>query len=155
MRSQERATARKQLDKRLQTLRPLEGFARPPRGWVKAIREALGMTSAQLAKRVGVSQPRVMAIEKAEVNGSITLASLEQAAHALNCQFIYALIPRNSLEVTIEQRAMDLADRKIKSTAHSMALEAQSVGATEQQEQILMLRKKLVEKSGSQLWDYP
>jgi len=122
---------------------------------VKAIREALGMTSAQLGKRLGVSQPRVLAIEKAEVNGSITLGSLEQAAHALNCQLVYALVPRHSLEATIEQRAVELADRKIKSTTHSMALEAQSVGAAEQQEQLMMLRRKLIEKSGSELWEYP
>ncbi len=155
MRSSERATARKQLDKRLQTLRQLESFARPPRGWVKAIREALGMTSAQLGKRLSVSQPRVLAIEKAEVNGSITLDSLEQAAHALDCQLVYALVPRHSLEAAIEQQAVELAARKIKSTTHSMALEAQSVGAAAQQEQLMMLRKKLIEKSGSELWEYP
>lgn len=155
MRSHERAMARKQLDKRLQALRSLEGFARPPRGWVKAIREALGMTSAQLGKRLGVSQPRALAIEKAEVNGAITLDSLEQAAHALDCKLVYALVPRRSLEATIEQRATELADRKIKSTTHSMALEAQSVGAAEQQEQLMVLRKKLIEKSGSELWEIP
>lgn len=155
MRSRERAMARKQLDKRLQALRSLEGFARPPRGWVKAIREALGMTSAQLGKRLGVSQPRALAIEKAEVNGAITLDSLEQAAHALDCKLVYALVPRRSLEATIEQRATELADRKIKSTTHSMALEAQSVGAAEQQEQLMVLRKKLIEKSGSELWEIP
>lgn len=155
MRSRERAMARKQLDKRLQALRSLEGFARPPRGWVKAIREALGMTSAQLGKRLGVSQPRALAIEKAEVSGAITLDSLEQAAHALDCKLVYALVPRRSLEATIEQRATELADRKIKSTTHSMALEAQSVGAAEQQEQLMVLRKKLIEKSGSELWEIP
>ena len=155
MRSRERAMARKQLDKRLQALRSLEGFARPPRGWVKAIREALGMTSAQLGKRLGVSQPRALAIEKAEVSGAITLDSLEQAAHALDCKLVYALVPRRSLEATIEQRARDLADRKIKSTTHSMALEAQSVGAAEQREQLMVLRKKLIEKSGSEFWDVP
>jgi len=155
MRSRERAMARKQLDKRLQALRSLEGFARPPRGWVKAIREALGMTSAQLGKRLGVSQPRALAIEKAEVSGAITLDSLEQAAHALDCKLVYALVPRRSLEATIEQRATELADRKIKPTTHSMALEAQSVGAAEQQEQLMVLRKKLIEKSGSELWEIP
>ena len=59
MRAQERASARKQLDKRLNILQNVDVLARPPRGWIKAIREALGMTTAQLGNRLGVSQPRV------------------------------------------------------------------------------------------------
>ena len=70
--------ARKQLDKRLKILQNVDILARPPRGWIKAIREALGMTTAQLGKRLGVSQPRVLGIENAEVSGSITLDSLER-----------------------------------------------------------------------------
>ncbi|MBS0312545.1 MAG: helix-turn-helix domain-containing protein, partial [Proteobacteria bacterium] len=62
----DRASARRQLDKRLSQLGNIEALTRPPRGWVKAIREALGMTSAQLAKRMGVSQPRVFTLEQAE-----------------------------------------------------------------------------------------
>jgi len=55
---------------------------RPPRGWVKAIREALGMTTRQLASRIGVGQSRVVDIEKGEMTGSITLDSLQRAARA-------------------------------------------------------------------------
>jgi hypothetical protein len=33
-----------------------EALTRPPRGWVKAIREAPGMTAEQLGARLGVSQ---------------------------------------------------------------------------------------------------
>lgn len=95
MRPQDRTTARRQLDKRLDPLRNHEGFARPPRGWIKAVREALGMTTAQLAERLGVSQPRAVAIEKAETTNSITLDSLQRAARALDCELVYALRSRN------------------------------------------------------------
>jgi predicted DNA-binding mobile mystery protein A len=153
MRAQDRASARRQLEKRLNSLRNINIFTRPPRGWVKAIRESLGMTTRQLAWRVGVTQSRVVDIEKGEAKGSITLDSLERAAHALDCDLVYALVPRHPLETMVEERASGLAKRRIRATRHSMALEDQSVDEADEQEQIKQLAKQLVEKSGSALWE--
>ena len=152
MRARDRLLARKQLDKRLNSLRTME-FARPPRGWVKAIREALGMTAEQLAGRIGVTRPRVHEIEKFEVSGSITLDSLERAANALDCRLVYALVPREPLETLVEQRAMRLAKSRLSRTAHSMVLEDQSVDDDDQQQQLMALAKKLAQQSGSKLWE--
>ncbi len=151
MRAQDRAIARKQLDKRLNVLRNFS-FVRPPRGWVKAIREALGMTTAQLAKRIGVVQSRVVDIEKAEVTGSLTLDSLERAARALNCDLVYAIVPRKPLEEMISQRATSLAMNNLKTTRHSMALEDQSVDEEDERQQVSRLAKQLAEQSRSNLW---
>ena len=74
--------ARKQLERRLAPLRKAPEFARPARGWVKAIREALGMTAAQLGRRTGVSQSRIARIEKDEVEDAVTLATLRRVAAA-------------------------------------------------------------------------
>lgn len=153
MRSQDRATARRQLDKRLNSLRNKELFARPPRGWIKAIRESLGMTTRQFAKRIGIVQSRAVDIEKAEVKGSITLDSLERAARALDCEFVYALVPRNPLETMVEERATRIAKRRLKQAAHSMALEDQSVNEEDKKEQIKELARQLTRKSGSALWE--
>ncbi|MGE0650702.1 MAG: mobile mystery protein A [Alphaproteobacteria bacterium] len=153
MRQQERATARRQLDKRLNILRNLDGFARPSRGWIKAIREALGMPTAQLAKRMGVSQPRAVAIEQAEGGGSITLDTLERAARALDCRLVYALVPRKPFQELAEERALHLAEKRLASTRHTMALEAQSVDAADEQEQVRALARRLLERAGSALWD--
>lgn len=153
MRSQDRATARRQLDKRLNSLRDADALTRPPRGWIKAIREALGMTTAQLGKRLDVSQPRTFAIEKAEVSGSITLDSLERAAHALDCRLVYALVPREPLDDLVKRRALLLAKQKLESTRHSMKLEAQGVDAADEEEQLIDLTQKLIEKGSSELWE--
>ena len=153
MRKQDREAARRQLDKRLSSLLNAEVFTRPPRGWVKAIREALGMTTAQLAKRLGVSQPRVVGIEQAEAKGAITLDSLERAAHALDCQLVYALVPRKPLDALIEARATRLATTRLDSTRHTMALEAQTVDARDEDEQRKRLIRQLIEQAGSELWD--
>ena len=152
MRAQERSSARRQLDKRLNSFRNLDGFARPSRGWIKAIREALGMTTAQLAKRLGVSQPRAVEIEKGEIASAITLETLARAARALDCHLVYALVPRKPLEELAQERATLLAKRRLQSTRHSMALEDQSVDEAGEQEQIRQLTKRLLEKSGSALW---
>lgn len=152
MRPQDREAARRQLDKRLNALTS-EALVRPPRGWVKAIREALGMTSAQLAKRLGVSQPRVVAIEQAEAKGTITLDSLERAAHALDCRLVYALVPRQPLDALVEERAAQLANKRLDSTRHTMALEAQALDTPDENEQRKRLIRRLIEQAGSELWD--
>jgi predicted DNA-binding mobile mystery protein A len=153
MRPEDRSTARRQLDKRLSSMQNMELFMRPPRGWLKAIREALGMTTAQLGRRLGVVQSRVVAIEQAETKGTITLNSLEKAAQALDCRLVYALLPRQPLEDIVEQRASLLAKSRLKSTGHTMTLEAQGVDATDESEQLKRLIQQLVEKSGSKLWE--
>jgi len=153
MRAQERAMARKQLDKRLNILQNVDTLVRPPRGWIKAIREAFGMTTAQLAKRLNVSQPRVLGIEKAEASGSIKLESLERAARALDCRLVYALVPRKPLESLAEDRARELAKKRLRATSHSMALENQRVDEADELEHLKRLVQKLLTQPGSALWE--
>lgn len=152
MRAQERASARKQLDKRLNILQNKDVLARPARGWIKAIREAIGMTTAQLGKRLGVSQPRVFAIEKAEASGSITLESLDRAARALDCRLVYAIVPGMPLEFLVEERARELAKKRLRATSHSMALEDQRVDEADEQDHLQRLVQKLLDQPGSALW---
>lgn len=152
MRSGDRAPARKQLDKRLEFLRSADVLARPPRGWVKAIREALGMTTAQLASRMGLSQPRVVEIEKAEKANAITLDTLQRTAHALDCKLVYALVARKSLDQLVEDRARAIVKRQLDAISHSMALEAQALPTENEKEQFEQMVRRTVEKAGSDLW---
>ena len=145
--------ARRSLDKRLAQLPDAALFQRPPRGWVRAIRQSLGMTTAQLAARMGVSQPRIPVLEKAEETRSITLDSLERAAHALDCELVYVFVPRASLQDHVESRARDVAQRRLFAVAHTMAIENQGVSRSETELQIAKLARDLAEKSGSELWD--
>src|SRR2546427_12224304 len=89
MRASDRAMARKNLDKRLNVLMNTDLFARPTRGWIKALREALGMTTAQLAKRLAVAQPSVVGLEQAEASKAITLKTPERAARAPDCTRVH------------------------------------------------------------------
>ncbi len=152
MRAEDRIVARKQLDKRLDLLRDLKAHTRPSRGWIKAIREALGLTSAQLGTRMGVSQPRILDIEKSEKSGSITLDTLERAANAMDCKLVYAIVPKKPLQEVVENRAHALAKKQMQITGHNMALEAQSVLADDEKEQLEIMIRKIIEKAGSNLW---
>ena len=153
MRPQDRVLARKNIDKRMSQLNNLKSLARPPRGWIKAIREALGMTSRQFAARMGVSQPRASEIEKAETSGSLTLDTLQRAAQALDCSLVYALVPRKPLQELVEERAKRLAHARLKATSHSMSLEDQSVDEEDAKAQLDKLVKTLAEREGSALWE--
>jgi predicted DNA-binding mobile mystery protein A len=121
------ADSRKQLDERFKQLGPVKRYAMPVRGWVKAIREALGMTTEQLAKRLDVKQPSVAAIEQSEEKGTIELATLRRVAEALDCTLVYALIPNKPLETAVRDRARAFLRRRRGPVEHSMLLEDQKV----------------------------
>src|ERR1700689_4095382 len=98
------AQSRANLDERFKELGAVRRYATPVRGWTKAVREALGMTTAQLAKRLGVKQPSVVALEQSEAKGTIELATLRRVAEALDCTLVYALVPNKPLETTLRDR---------------------------------------------------
>jgi predicted DNA-binding mobile mystery protein A len=118
---------RKLLDARLKPLKPEEQFKAPPRGWVKAVRHALGMSGVQFAARLGVRPQTVEALEKSEKNGTIQLATLKRAAEALDCTLVYALVPKISLEQNIADRAKKNARENIAQASHTMKLEDQQI----------------------------
>lgn len=119
--------ARWALDLQLQPLRKMEPLIRPERGWIRAIRESIGMTTGQFAKRLGVAQPRVAVLERAEANEVVTLKSLRQAAEALDCVFVYALVPKAPLEEVVKARARQIAEQQLARTDQTMRLENQGV----------------------------
>lgn len=145
--------ARKNLDRRVAPLRQTDALTRPPRGWVRAVRDALGMTTAQLASRMGVSQPRVSTIEKGETHDTITLATLRQAAEALDCTLVYALVPRTSLEEIVRGRAEIQAGAQLARMNHTMRLEDQALTADDLAAQRRRLVEELLASDPRRLWD--
>lgn len=143
----------RQLDDRLSRWRHIRATV-PRLGWIRTIREALGMTTSQLADRLEVTQSTASRLEKSEQEGSITIASLTRAANALGCDLVYVLLPRDgTLEETIRKRAEKVADEELRPIAHSMALEAQSVSPKELQEAKRRLSERLLlHGSWSRLW---
>jgi len=58
----------------------------------------------QLAKRLGVSPPRITQLEADEVKGRVTINTLRRSAEALDCVLVYGLVPRTSLEQMVKQQ---------------------------------------------------
>ena len=144
------AQSRARLDERLAQLGPADRYRPPQRGWIKAIREALGMSTAQLAKRLGVRQPSIVDLERSEEKGSIELATLRRVAEALDCNLVYALVPKRPLEVTIRARARSLLLRRRGPIEHTMLLEDQGVPGAVTERQIDDLIR---ETSPRRFWD--
>jgi len=122
------AMARQHLDSRFKQLSNLRSALTPPKsGWLKTIRQSLGMSERQLGKRLNISQPAVVQLEKSEEAGSIKLDSLRRTAEALDCTLVYALIPNKSLNEMIRERTTQVASRYLNLVEHTMQLEDQSV----------------------------
>ncbi len=143
--------ARVSLDFRFAQGGPDALAARPSRGWIRAIRDALGMTGAQLATRMGISQPAVAQLERSEADGHIRLDSLRRAADALDCDVVYALVPRTTLEDTVRRRARQVAAREIDAIDASMRLDERGLTATDLQLRVDEYAADLI--AGGRLWD--
>lgn len=142
----------RQLDAALDRWRSADLPARPPSGWLKAIRQALGMTATHLARRLGVTTSTLTRLELSEADDTISLATLRRAAEALGCELHYALVPRQPLATTLEERASRLAQQQMAAISHSMALEAQSTSREHLEEQTRALAESLLKGSRRALW---
>ena len=143
----------RQLEQQLSKLRPCLEVDRPSVGWIKTIREALGMTAEQLGKRLNVSQQRISELEKNEIEGNAALKSIRGAAEALNCHFVYFLVPNEPIERILEKQAEKIAQKRLAILSHSMELEDQLVNKTEQHLQISELVQELMTTKPKDLWN--
>lgn len=150
----DRQTARKALDQKISVLPALPKMQRPHKGWIKAVREALGMNSKQLAARLGVSPPRITALEKSEIDETVTLASLRRAAEALDCALVYSFVPKDcSFDEVLKSRARAAAAKIIGHVDHTMRLEAQNLEAGALEEEIESLAAQMVRENHKLIWE--
>lgn len=141
----------RQLDEKLSAVRRAATPV-PRGGWVKAVRNALGMSSGQLAARLGVRQSTVSRLEKSECEGTASLNSLRKAADVMNCDVYYALVPRASLEQTVRERAESIAAEDVRRVSRTMALEDQLPDEAITREQREERRDALLRGSWRNLW---
>lgn len=146
-----RPLARRALDRRFEALRPFVSAASTPHGgWIRAIREALGMSSDELGLRMDVTGASVLKLEVSERDGRARLETLERAARALDCDLVYALVPRQPLDDMVEARAHEKARALLGTVEHSMGLEDQRVAPAVGHEHLDALVRTLRDQQG--LW---
>jgi predicted DNA-binding mobile mystery protein A len=152
MRKSRKSLVLQQLDETLARFAGLKSV-RPPKGWIRAVREALGMSGRQFASRLGVTPPRVTVLEREEISGGISLKTLRQAAEALDCEVVYALVPSGSLRQTVRRQAETVASAELARVGHSMVLEAQELTAEEQRRALRDKVDELTDEFPKTLWD--
>jgi predicted DNA-binding mobile mystery protein A len=152
VRSSQRAQARQALDAKATTL-DVAAFIPPAAGWVRAIRDAVGMTTRQMAARMGVTAMAISSLETSERAGTVQLDTLRRAADALGCDLVYTLVPRVSLDEAVHSRALDRARHEISRVDRTMRLEDQGLDAVELRRRIEEFAAQLVDTRA--IWDPP
>ena len=142
---------REQLDKKLLKFRSTPPL--PSNGWIKTIREALGMTTAQLAKRVGVNQPRITHMEQAEPEENLKLSTMNKVAEGLGMKFVYGFVPKESLENTVRSQARKLALSRMERLDHTMRLELQNLSESEKEKAISDMVNRILIEGDKELWE--
>jgi predicted DNA-binding mobile mystery protein A len=135
-----------------QQLKPFDNITIPAEGWIKTIRQAMGMTALQLAKRSNLSRPRILRIEKDETLKHVTLSTLEKVAEGLSCRVVYALVPQKDLLTAIDEQAEQYITNQLQSISHSMLLEDQQVADHMQKKQKEMLKEEVLKNNIKDIW---
>ena len=132
---------------------PLKAMSAPGKGWIRAIRDTLGMTGAQLAKRLNVNQQRVARIEQDEVLGKVTLNTIQNAAEAMDCVFVYGVVPKDSLEQIVRKQAEVVAKERMARSNQMMRLEMQELSEAEKAKAMQDLIDEIIGAMPKSLWD--
>jgi len=153
MKAKHKKLAREQLNAALKRFEPLKTQVSPAKGWIRAIRDALGMTGVQLATRLNVNKQRVSRIEQDEKRGKVKLETLRNVAEAMNCIFVYGFVPRDSLEQIVRDQAGLVAKKRIARSNQTMRLEKQELRKDQKEKALTDLIEDIVNTMPKSLWD--
>lgn len=143
-----------QLNNKMLGFASLKQTDTPPSGWIKAIRTALGMTMQQLGNKLSVSKQGIMDMEKREIDGSITIKSMNEIARALDMQFVYGFVPKDgSMHALIDRKANELATQIVLRTSNTMKLEDQGNSNQRIQKAIEERAESIKNEMPKILWD--
>jgi predicted DNA-binding mobile mystery protein A len=145
---------RRQIEAKLERLQILKSIKPPRSGWLKAIRESLGMTAKQAGNRAGTSQQNWTKAENNETKGNVSISTLNKLANAMGCEFVYALIPtKGTLNDFLLERARNIANHSMSRTYANMKLEQQEISKSELEKQTEELAMQIVRELKSNFWE--
>ncbi len=150
----ERQQARADLDSQFAKIGEIERFSRPPTGWIRAIRQAIGMSQAELGNRLDITQGAVGQLEGREADGSATLSTMARVADQLDCDFVYAVVPRGdrTLEQVVGDKARSVAYADVMPLIEAQKLDDPAVAAQRLADGIATRSAQLMSKRG--LWSH-
>lgn len=136
------------LDKKTSDLKSAKNIVPQSSGWIKTVREAIGMTVSQLATRLGVTQPRITKMESNEDN--LKLSTMKKAAEAMDCEFVYYFKPKTTFQNLVDEQAQKKAAEVLKTVNMNMALENQEIA---EDEAVKDFASDLINTKIKQIWD--
>ena len=143
-----------QLNEKIDQLTGLLHVIVPPIGWIKAIRNGIGMSMEQLGKKLSITKQGVMDIEKREKEGAITIKSMQEIAKAMDMKLIYGFVPNEGdLEQMIETRAIEMAKKIVERTSNTMKLEDQANSKERIEKAIKERASEIINNTPKILWD--
>jgi predicted DNA-binding mobile mystery protein A len=129
------------------------GHTTPPEGWLRTVRKALGMSGAELARKMGVTRARVTQAEHAELSGGVTLKSMQATAEAMGCRFVYVIIPSSGrIEDVITAQARKRAMAIVGTASKHMALENQKLPDDKIAEEVERLTREIAQEMPPDFW---
>jgi predicted DNA-binding mobile mystery protein A len=137
-----------QINRRLMDLKSTYETSHVRDGWIRYMRSALGITLAQLSRRVGVSLGSIAQAERNEVAGKTSLETLRKIAEAMDCELVYAMVPKGNartIEDILQSAALKKARELITGMDIHMTLEDQKVKSGFDQ-RVEALAQSLIEK---------
>ncbi len=149
----DKKVVREQLDKKLEVLIKSAGLTMPPQGWIKTIREALGLSTSQLGKKVGIDQSRISRLENAEKTGDLKLSSLQKIAKGLNMKFVYSFVPEKSFEEMVRNQAKRIALKRLQTLDNTMRLEKQGLSDEDKKKALDDMIEKILIDNPRDFWD--
>jgi len=131
----------------------LGNVAHPKEGWLRVVRNALQMSGAQLARKLGVTRSLISQSEKAELSGRITIKKMQEMADAMDCRFVYAVVPNTNIQDLIDAQARRKAQAIVQETSKHMALEGQALSQKQIDFEVRRLAQRLADEPPRDLWD--
>lgn len=144
---------RDQYQSKIDQLIDIKRINKPKEGWIRTLRKALGMSSPQLAKRIGVGKAQASQMERMEMEDRITLKQLRRVAEAFDCDLVYGLVPKQSVETMIRDQAKKKAKYLVEKTDVQMKLEVQQLPKEAIERQIEIETERLLKEMPRELWE--
>jgi predicted DNA-binding mobile mystery protein A len=144
--------ARQQYQRVVDKAASLGNLPTPPEGWLRTVRNALGMSAAQLAKKMGVTRARIAHAEHAELTAGITLKTMQATAQAMGCRFVYAIVPQGRVEDVIMTQARKKAAAIVGTASEHMALESQNLPEEKITQEVERLAQDIAREMPPNFW---
>lgn len=117
---------------------------------IRLIREALGMTQEQLAKRIHAKQSSVAQMEK---GSDFQISTLQKVAKALNCELLIHLVPKQEIVQLLEEKSTERATKLVSASSGNTALEMQLPERKYIDLQVEEMKEEILKKHRKVLWE--